>query len=70
MARKGEKKYICRYGNMQIKGNTYNSKNDLENRLFFQTYHDALYSAILNDRIIFDSYEIKRKIFDILKIKC
>lgn len=68
--KKGEKKYICRYGNMQIKGNTYNSKNDLENRLFFQTYHDALYSAILNDRIIFDSYEIKRKIFDILKIKC
>lgn len=68
--KKGEKRYICRYGNQRIKNKEFNSSNDLENRLFFKNYRDAFYRAILNDIIIFENYEIKRKMFDILKIKC
>lgn len=68
--KKHEKHYIARFGNQQVKGSTYNSKNDLECRLFNQLYKENLYKAILNNYIIFDSYEIKRKMFDILGIKC
>lgn len=69
-SKKGQKHYVCRYGNQNVKGHNYNSKNDLECRLFYNTYREPLYLAILNNNIIFDNYEIKKKMFDILKIKC
>lgn len=69
-SKKGQKHYVCRYGKQNVKGHNYNSKNDLECRLFYNTYREPLYLAILNNNIIFDNYEIKKKMFDILKIKC
>ena len=68
--KKNEQHYVCRIGNQRVRGKEFNSNNDLENRLLYKNYHEALYKAILNDIIIFDSYEVKRKMFDILKIKC
>lgn len=68
--KKGERHFVCRESNVRIKGREFRSKNDLECKLFFNTYREPLYVAILNGQIIFDNYEIKRKLFDILKIKC
>lgn len=67
--KKNQKHYVARYGSMKIK-NTYNSNDDLQARLFFKNYREPFYIAILNEDLLFDNYEIKKKIFDILKIKC
>lgn len=67
--KKNQSEYVARAGNIKIK-NQYNSSDDLQARLFFKNYREPFYIAILNKDMIFDNYEIKKKIFDILKIKC
>ena len=39
-----------------------NSNNDLECKLFFKNFREPFYIAILNNNIIFDNYEIKKKL--------
>lgn len=68
--KKGQKHYVARYGNVKVPGKEFNSNNDLECKLFFKNFREPFYIAILNNNIIFDNYEIKKKLFDILKIKC
>lgn len=67
--KKNQSEYVARAGNIKIK-NQYNTSDDLQARLFFKNYREPFYLAILNKDMIFDNYEIKKKIFDILKIKC
>lgn len=67
--KKNENNYIARYSNVKIK-KTFKSSDDLQRRIFFKNYREQFYLAILNENMFFDNYEIKKKIFDILKIKC
>lgn len=67
--KKNEEFYFCKYTNKPITNLiTYN--NDVDKKFINKTYRDRFFTAILNRKMFFDSYEIKKQIFDIFNIKC
>lgn len=67
--KKGEDRYICKFTNENRVDKLY-TKNEIQIKHINKYYRDRFFTAILNNRMIFDSYEIKKKIFDIFNIEC
>lgn len=68
--KKNDDFYVCKF-TPNKKGKTIlHADNDIQIKYINKYYRDRFFTAILNNRMIFDSYEIKKKIFDIFNINC
>lgn len=67
--KKGEERFICKFTNENRVDKLY-TKNEIQIKHINKYYRDRFFTAILNNRMFFDSYEIKKKIFDIFNIEC
>ena len=67
--KKGEDRYICKFTGENRVDKLY-TKNEIQIKHINKYYRDRFFTAILNNRMTFDSYEIKKKIFDIFNIEC
>lgn len=67
--KKGEDFYICKFTNENRKDKLF-INNEVQLKYINRYYREIFFSAILNNKMIFDSYEIKKRIFDIFNIKC
>lgn len=66
--KKGQEYYLCKYGKKQA--NLIQLKNDVDKKFINKRYKEKFFTAILNRNMFFDSYEVKKQIFDIFDIKC
>ena len=67
--RKNDDLYILKKSTMRMR-NCFNTRDDVDMKILYKLYSNLFFRLIANNRIYFQNYEIKRKLFDILKIKC
>lgn len=67
--KKNEDYYCCKY-TTKPQAQVIQLRNDIDKKYINKLYRDRFFTAILNKRMFFDSYEIKKQIFDIFDIKC
>lgn len=67
--KKGDDSFICKYTKEHRKDKLF-INNEVQIKYINKYYREIFFTSILNNKIYFDSYEIKKKIFDIFNIKC
>lgn len=67
--KKGEDSFICKFTNDNRRDKFF-INNEVQIKYLNRYYREPFFTAILNNKMYFDSYEIKKKIFDIFNIKC
>lgn len=67
--KKNDDLYVLKKSNGKMR-NCYDSTSDIDIKIINKLYSALFYRVIANGNIYFQNYEIKRKLFDILKLKC